>query len=330
MSGEHRQSASDAVRDQAVAWLVRVQSDQAGPDDWAALAAWLEESPAHLAAYDAVERGSAEIDALRRDIAAELARPTAEVVPFRPRPRPLRSRRLAVPAAAAAAAILALTGLLGWQAGAGRAAVFQTGRGQTRSLTLADGTRIRLDAASQISVRMGPFDRQVTMGDAEASFDVAHQAGRPFLIRVGDEQVRVVGTEFNIRHYDGRSVVTVRRGVVLVSQASGQGRAVARLTKGEAVSHRDGSDVFTTARVDPDAAFAWTDGRLVADGQRLEDIVAYLNRRYAQPIRVEGSAADRRFSGVLVMGDDESTTVRTLSRLLSLRQDRKNGAFVLR
>ena len=54
------------------------------------------------------------------------------------------------------------------------------------------------------------------MADAEALFDVAHDVRRPFLIGVGDRQVRVVGTEFNLRHRDDQVDLTVRRGIVEV------------------------------------------------------------------------------------------------------------------
>ena len=46
---------------EAVAWLVRVQSDQATADDWAALTAWLEASDDHLAAFEEIEGLAAEL-----------------------------------------------------------------------------------------------------------------------------------------------------------------------------------------------------------------------------------------------------------------------------
>ena len=67
------------------------------------------------------------------------------------------------------------------------------------------------------------------MADGEAAFDVAHDPTRAFLIAVGDRQVRVVGTEFNLRRREGLTALTVRRGVVEVRPAGAPDAAPTRL-----------------------------------------------------------------------------------------------------
>lgn len=59
----------------ALEWLLRVQSDQASAEDWAALSDWLEQSADHLRAYEVAERLSAEIDEDRAAILAALDAP---------------------------------------------------------------------------------------------------------------------------------------------------------------------------------------------------------------------------------------------------------------
>lgn len=328
MSGHAQADAADTVRDQAIAWLVRVQSDAASPRDWQALSEWLEASPDHLAAFEEVERLSAQIDAAAGWIGPELARPGAEVARLRPNPAPRRRSRFAFPAlvAAAAAAGVVAVSLLTWLQIPARAVAYHTGIGQMREVVLADGSHVRLDAASQISVRMSATERHVDMGDAQASFDVAKDPGRPFVIRFGDEQIRVVGTEFNVRNYNGRGTVTVRRGVVQISAAGRAGPPI-RLTRGDELRHLDGSGVFDRRSVDPDGAFAWTEGRLVADDEPVTEVAAYLSRRYSTPVHVEGRSADR-FSGVLVLAD-EASTVRAFAQLTSRRLTRAPAEFVL-
>ena len=69
--------------------------------------------------------------------------------------------------------------------------------------------------------------------------------------------------------------IGVRRGIVEV-RPSGQPTAapIARLTKGQGLSHREGQPGDRVAPTDPEAAFAWTDGRLVFRGERLADVAA--------------------------------------------------------
>lgn len=327
MSGQPPPSQAEALRDDAVAWLVRVQSDAATGEDWAALADWLEGSDERLAAFEAAERMSAGLDEDAAAIARGLAEPSGEVVAFRPRraavlPRPVWGALIA-------ASLVLLAGPVVWQASLGTPVTYRTAPGETQNVTLSDGTRIHLDAASELTARIGWRARRVSMASAEATFDVAHDARKPFLISVGDQQVKVVGTEFNIRHYDDQVVVTVRRGVVEVRQPGLGAAPVARLTVGDQLSHRVGAPTSRQTRVDPAVAFAWTQGRLICEDRPLSDIVADVNRRFGAPIQVSAEAGRKRFSGVLVL-DDQDQVVRRLAGYLSLTVERRGETVLLR
>ncbi|CAN7408680.1 FecR family protein [Caulobacter sp. LjRoot300] len=327
MNGADGKTANNALRDEAVAWLVRVQSDQVTADDWAALTAWLEVSDDHLAAFEEVERVAAELTERAVEIAPALRPASSRVVPLR--------RRAALPvwsaaAAVAAAAVLAIVvGPMAWRGYQGTPTVYQTEPGETRQVTLADGTHIRMDSASTLTVRLGWRARRVEMADAQAAFDVAKDPGRPFLISVGDQQVRVVGTEFNIRHYDKTVRVTVRRGIVEVRQPAQGPTPVARLVAGQSLSHVEGAPRSVQTTTDPNPAFAWTQGRMVCDDETLGDMVADLNRRYPIPIKVSPAMAGKRFSGVLELGD-QNLVVKRLATYFSLSVHRTDRQIELR
>ena len=123
--------------------------------------------------------------------------------------------------------------------------------------------------------------------------------------------------------------LTVRRGVVEVRQPSLGGAPIARLTIGDSLRHTEGAADSTRIKTDPDMAFAWAHGELVGDNEPLTEIAAYLNRRYQVPIRVAPSAAGRRFSGVLELGD-QSVLVDRLAQYLSVSVDRTDKEITLR
>lgn len=319
---------SARLDDDAVAWLVRVQSDAATADDWVALTAWLETSEAHADAFARAEALSTEIGDHAGEIAAAMGNPTAEVLAFQPKARRLPPwAPLAGLAAAAAVAVVVAAPVL-QRSYQGAPSIYRTAVGETREVALSDGTRIRLDGASTMTVRMGWRTRRIDLAQAQASFDVAKDPRRPFLVNVGDQQVRVVGTEFNIRHDGQAVVVSVRRGVVEVRQPSLGPDPIARLTKGDELRHAEGTQVSQQQHVDPNAAFAWASGRLVCDDEPLSQIVAELNRRYAVPIRVTKAAGANRFSGVLELGD-QAAVVRTLADYLSLSVRRTDRQITL-
>lgn len=328
MSRSADQTATDAKRDEALAWLVRVQSDAATGEDWAALTAWLEASDANLAAFEAVEDLDHDIADSAPEIAAGVAAPEDVVVAFRPRARP-RARWVIGGGLAAAAAIAAVTlAPVARNAYQGQPVTYRTAPGETREIALADGSHIRLDGASALTVRLGLRTRRVEMARAEATFDVAKDPGRPFVISVGDQQVRVVGTQFNIRHVDRSVVVTVRRGVVEVRQPALGPQPVARLTPGQELRHLEGQARSVSAQVDPQVAFAWTEGRMICADRPLGEIVGDLNRRYPKPIRLSERAARQRFSGVLDL-KDQAALVQRLADYLSLTVHRTDAEITL-
>jgi transmembrane sensor len=317
-----------SLDDEAVGWLVRVQSDAATADDWIALTAWLEAAPDHLAAFDQVERLSAQIAAQAGEIVEAWARKPATVLAFAAPRRAPRRRWVMAGALAAAALAIIVAGPWMFQRYEGTPTAYRTAVGETREIALVDGTRIHLDAASSLSVRLGLRQRRVRLDAAQASFDVAKAPGRPFIIAAGDQEIRVVGTEFNVRHFDRTLVVTVRRGVVEVNQPSLDPVPVARLVAGDQLRHTEGATGSTIRRVEPNAAFAWKAGRLVCDDEPLSQIVSDLNRHYPVPVRVIGAAAAKRFSGVLELGD-EAVLIHRLAAYLSLTARRTDHGFVL-
>ena len=148
---EGRSEGPDDREDQAIAWLVRLNSGEASGEDWRALEAWLAADPRNLASLTRVEALWAELDdqslALKRGLDAAGA--MSNVVAFVPRTRPApRRTRAAGWAASAAAVALAIggAGLLAYVKA--RPAAYRTAPGQIAHIALPDGSRIDLNGAS--------------------------------------------------------------------------------------------------------------------------------------------------------------------------------------
>jgi transmembrane sensor len=325
MTDHEKGPPSESLRDEAAVWLMRIQSDAATERDWAELRLWLEGSPARQTAFEEAERLWSELDDLASELASALEPATAEVVPFKPRKRAWV--QAAVAAAAAIAAAVLVTPLA-WQAFLGPEQIYRTSVGETRAITLADGSHVQMDAASTLRVRLGWTGRRLDLPAGEASFDVMHEPRRPFTVRVGAQEVRVLGTRFNIDHYDGDLVVTVARGLVEVRQAGRGGASLARLPPGAELRLRGGAGRATLTQVDAAGAFAWAEGRLVCDDKPVAEIVAYLNRRYATNVSVTPEVAQRRFTGVLQL-EGEDLVLQRLSGYLGVPLGRQEGRYSL-
>jgi transmembrane sensor len=118
-------------------------------------------------------------------------------------------------AAAAACAILAtLAAALWWQTE--RYPLYSTDVGERRSLTLADGSTVDLNARSSIRVEFTKTERHVELLGGQALFQVAKDSARPFIVRSAEATVRAVGTQFDVNRKPSGTTVTVLEGRVAV------------------------------------------------------------------------------------------------------------------
>jgi transmembrane sensor len=307
----------ETARDDAAAWRVRLASETASEADWLAFEDWLGQSPDNVRAYDAVEALWAELDELRPLAAA------AKVVPLRPR------RRVPAPVwAAAVAASLAAAVALGLMLrDEAPTTVYATAKGEQRQIALADGTHLRLNSGSRLAVRLGRHERRVELAEGEVAFDVVHDPARPFVVEAGDREIRDVGTAFDVLRHAGRLEVAVDRGIVEVRPTGAS--AGVRLVRGQGVSHRDGAPGGDRVRpIDAEAAFAWTEGRVVYRDRPLEEVAADLNRYLPTPIVVAPEARDLRLTADMTLDREEAMLAR-LAAFLPVTPVRQTGAVKL-
>lgn len=147
-------------------------------------------------------------------------------------------------------------------------------------VVLADGSKVYLNSESEI--RYPTFfaggERRVFL-KGEAFFEVASDTSRPFIVEVGEMDVRVLGTRFNVNAYAPERAIrtTLVSGKVRVSDR--EDKAAVVLEPGQqAVWKKDG---LTTREVDALAVSAWVDGKFYfEEGMTLEEITEQLQRWY--------------------------------------------------
>lgn len=96
-------------------------------------------------------------------------------------------------------------------------ATFRTGPGERKTIQLPDGGRIVMNAGTKLMFSYMPLSRRVYITHGEASFDVKHDAKRPFTVVTGPRKFQVTedGTVFNVRQRDEERIeLTVMQGEV--------------------------------------------------------------------------------------------------------------------
>ena len=308
--------------DAAAAWHARIDA----PDmDWESFGDWLARDPRHRAAYDSIALLDAEIAEAAPAIAVLLpATDGGSVQGLSPAPpaRASRWRWAATGTGGALAAGLALL-FVAPQIGGDDAKVYVTDAGDTRALTLADGSALRIDRGSRLSVAGGTTPR-ITLASGAASFTVRHDPARTLIVRAGDYDIRDVGTRFSVVNAGGRISVAVAQGEVSVAPRTADGSTPATVTAGQRLDIDTATGVAQRRSVAPGSVADWTDGRLNYDGAPLPLVVADISRYATAPLVVDPSAAGLRFSGVLTIGDG-SRLLDQLRAVLPVRLRRAGG-----
>lgn len=162
-------------------------------------------------------------------------------------------------------------------------------RGRKSLVTLPDGSTVKLNSESYIEYEENFIESRHVKLIGEAFFEVVGDPEREFLIDIGELQVRVLGTSFNIQAYPFKKnmTVAVATGEVQVSKVDGNGKSVLEiLQKNEMISIDHQSGAYKVTGFDPDEWFAWRDGILVFNAQSYEEIFSRLERWYGVEIIV--------------------------------------------
>lgn len=153
----------------------------------------------------------------------------------------------------------------------------QIPKGHTYKVTLGDGTKIWLNAQSELyyPAAFGGETREVRL-EGEAYFDVAPDPSRPFRVEAGDQRVEVLGTEFNIRAYANEHAIytTLLEGSVEVATAND----IVTLTPGTQAILSNG--VLSTRPVNAANVAGWRDGMFYLEEESLDRIMIMLTRWY--------------------------------------------------
>ena len=303
-------SNEEARRETAAGWLVRLSAPDLDAAELGAFDAWLGE-PANAKAYDSALAVTLELQAAAPAILKSLRSAPAR--------KPMIGRRGWLVAGGVAAAATIALAITPFSLLAPTSQAYATVKGEHRTVRLADGSTIDLNAGSTLSVSLGAHERRVTMAEGEAVFEVAHDAARPFTIAVGDRTVRVVGTRFDVRRRGGKLSVAVERGLVEVAPAEGAAGRGFRLHPGQRLDHVEGAPDVRLSAVDPTQIAGWKAGRLIYRDAPLADVVADLNQQFAKPITLADPALGAiPVSGVLVL-DDQSAVIRRLALLAPIK-----------
>ena len=238
--------------------------------------------------------------------------------------------------------------------------------GGFEKIDLPDGSVVRLNTSSAVEVAFTATERRVHLRRGEASFTVAMDRARPFIVRVGQVDVRAVGTVFNVRCLPAAVEVLVTEGKVRVDDAASglsrlappsnspaippaprtiaPGPSIGATTAADEPLLVEGHRITITTAVSAPAAFvpvavapqeaaralAWQSRRLEFSAQPLAEVVAEFNRYNRHQLVIEDAGlAAQRFGGKFPANDIESFVL-LLESNFGVIAERRTGETMLR
>ncbi|SEW51787.1 FecR family protein [Chitinophaga arvensicola] len=166
-------------------------------------------------------------------------------------------------------------------------------RGGQYSLTLPDGSRIWLNAASRLRypTRFTGKDRTVEL-EGEAYFEIAQNKQQPFIVKVKGMQVQVLGTHFNVMAYTDEATVNTTLLEGKVKLQNDRQEAVVLQPGQEGVF--SGSKGFKVVKADIEQAMSWKNGYFIFNDEDLTSIMRKISRWYN--VDIEYSSDNKKLS----------------------------------
>ena len=206
-----------------------------------------------------------------------------------------------------AASIGVIAMAVGWLVLFSGVKTLTTERAERREVVLTDGSVVNLDPETQLQVELGRQQRSVALLHGRALFQVAKDPSRPFIVRAGDTQVRVIGTTFGVEQGEQSTIVTVSEGKVEAGPSQAANAANVFLTANQQITVRKSGGAAKVRQVDSSRALAWSQGRLIFDSTPLSEVTAQFNRYNRVQLQINSPELARRtVSGVFRASDPQT------------------------
>jgi len=164
----------------------------------------------------------------------------------------------------------------------------ENGNGIKSHFVLSDGSSVYLNSDSKLvfpKVFTGEERRVTLIG--EAFFEVSPHKSIPFIVEVGDSDIKVLGTSFNANHRDKLSVALLT-GKVEVGDKSGN----RFLLSPNEMLIKDKEGKINKTIFDPHDIIGWKNNFLIFNDDSFDEVLSKLQRWYDVKMEVVGKVGD--------------------------------------
>ncbi len=307
---DSKSTARSSVATEAADWYARLRAEDESEFDAVRFRAWLAGDPERRREFDAIDEFWGDLSAIENS--PEVQRERSAIARQRAQSdRPIHAtrRRFGAWAWATAAALIVAVGAGLWIQHQIAADRFVTGIGEQRTVPLTDGSVVTLNTATEIRLHFSSDRRDVELVYGQANFEVAKDASRPFVVTAGDDEVRAVGTQFDVYKAADKVTITLIEGKVTVKDdkaVTGAGPGEITLAAGEQLSLGVNSGTVQRVNADLPRVSAWKARKLDFSDTPLSEAIAEVNRySHVQIVLRAPELEGARISGAFEAGRND-------------------------
>jgi len=187
-------------------------------------------------------------------------------------------------------------------------------------VTLTDGTIVWLNASTSLRfpTAFAGSERKVEI-KGEAYFEVAKNAAMPFIVKAGNEEIKVLGTHFNLMAYSDDKIIktTLLEGhveVSLIDSPKSEIESNTIILEPGQQSQLNMKSELTVVAADLEEAIAWKNGYFIFNKENIESIMLKISRWYDIKVNYQVDPLNRNFTGNISRTENVSEVLNMLEQ----------------
>lgn len=191
-----------------------------------------------------------------------------------------------------------------------------TPKGGQYKLTLPDGTKVWLNAASSLKypVHFINTKERIVELEGEAYFEVFSDSKKPFFVHTKKQTLEVLGTHFNINSYEneGQTKTTLLEGSVRLWNIDSPANSTT-LKPGEQSTLLPGSSAIRVEATNTASMISWKNGFFQLEDIDIQTFMRQVERWYDVKVTYQGALPQGHFNGKIKRSEHLSKVLEMLS-----------------
>ena len=190
--------------------------------------------------------------------------------------------------------------------------------GHYYKITVPDSTMVWINSGSKLKYYSDiPNDIRLIELQGEAYFEVTHNKNVPFIVKTNDQEVKVLGTAFNINSQEKDNFIKttlVTGSLQITGNKDKKSTFSIKIKPGEQAVYSKMEKIIEVRKVNAEVYCSWKDGYYTFMDTPFREVIETISRYYGVEIVLQGEAQnfDKKISGKLVR---DNTITQTLDKI---------------